>query len=657
MDEQINTRASHLSKRSDATLLAVLIAAAALPYLNGLLNGFVYDDQTQILNNPYILNFHHLHQIFTSSAWSYMGQAGITNYYRPLMTAGYLLCYQVFGKVAFGYHLVNLVLHAAVVCALFGLTLALFGRRNVAFLAALIFALHPVHTESVDWIAGVTDLEVTLFCLLAFWFFIKAARPGGKRAPGWILAMAVSFSLALLSKEQALMLPLLATVYEHAYREDKSSTAWKQKAARYGIFWLLSAAYLAARIRALGAFAPVVYKSRVPWAHAFLSAPALAGHYLWKLFWPWYLCAFYIFHPSTRFYDPRVLAGVAALIILGVAFAALWKRHRAASFGIVWFLVMLAPVLNARWLAANVFAERYLYLPSVGFCWVIAFCAVWFWERLSLRRVILRRGLAAGGVLLLLLCAIRIFTRNRDWRNDIRLYTRTLSQQPGAAPILNNLGTVYWARGEADQAAREWQLAYRAQPTLVPVLDNLGLYYSKEGDYPKAVTDFERAIRLNPAYAQAHLHLGLAYEKMGRAESAEPQLRTAVALTPSSAATHAELGKFYLAAGQDAQAEEQFRMSVECAPSVESLDDLGKIYLRHGRPADAQRAFEGALALNHFDSVAHFNLAAIAADTGKDAVAEREYRIGLETDPKNAGALESLRKLQAKNTHEQKPQL
>ncbi|MGH9402155.1 MAG: tetratricopeptide repeat protein [Terriglobia bacterium] len=657
MDEQIKPRLSRFSTWSDASLIAMLIAAAALPYLNGLLNGFVYDDQTQVLNNPYILNFHHLRQIFSSSAWSYMGQAGATNYYRPLMTFGYLLCYQVFGKVAFGYHLANLALHIAVVCVLFGVTLALFGRRSVAFLAALVFALHPIHTESVDWIAGVTDLEVTLFCLLAFWCFVKAARPGGKRAPGWILAMAVSFILALLSKEQALMLPFLAMIYEHGVREDRASTAWTQKVARYGLLWLLSAAYIAARLRALGAFAPVVYKSRVPWAQAFLSAPALAGHYVLKLFWPWYLCAFYVFHQSARVFDPRVVAGLAVLAALALAFAALWRQARAASFGIIWFLVLLAPVLNARWLAANVFAERYLYLPSVGFCWVLAFCAVRLWERWRFRRAILRRVLAVSGGVLLLLCAIRIFARNRDWRDDIRLYTRTLSQQPDAAPILNNLGTVYWAQGAADQAEREWQKAYRAQPMLVPVLDNLGLYYSKEGDYPGAVRDFERAARLNPAYAQAHLHLGLVYEKMGNHETARQQLRAAVALAPLSAEAHRELAKFYLEAGQDALAEEQFSDSVRCAPGVEAMDDLGKIYLRHNRTAEAGLEFQGALALNRFDSVAHFNLGAIAAAMGRNGVAEKEYRAGLETDPKNADALAALRKLRLEDAHGQKPQL
>lgn len=640
-----NPSSRFLLARQNSTLVLLLIVVAALPYLNGLLNGFVYDDQTQILNNPYILNFSHLRQIFTSSAWSYLGKAGVTNYYRPVMTAGYLFCYQVFGKVAFGYHLVNLALNIAVVALLFYLALAILGRRDIAFLAALIFALLPVHTESVDWIAGVTDLEVTLFCLVAFYCFVRAARPGGGRSPAWILGMSASFSLALLSKEQALMLPLLATIFEHGCRKDGSS--FRQKAKRYGLLWLLAAAYVAARVRALGAFAPVVYKSRVAWKDAFLSAPALAGHYLWKLAWPWRLCAFYIFHPARSAFDPRCIADVAALLAFLAALVWLWRKHRAAAFGMVWFIAMLVPVLNARWLAANVFAERYLYLPSAGLCWAISFTVFYFWDRRQMREAspICRRSFAVCGVVLLFLFAVRIFLRNRDWRDDVRLYQITLAQQPGAAPILNNLGTVYWARGNTDQAAIEWIFALRSDPKLVPAMENLGLYYSKKGNYAVAAEEFERGLRLNPGYAPGHLSLGLAYSKMGDAAQAERQIFAAVALAPLNAEAHRELGKLYLKAGETSAAEEQFRESVDCAPNDESLDQLGDIYFRAGRLADARREFEQSIALNPYDSVAHFGLGAIAQKTGRNDIAERELHAGLETDPRNKKALDELAKL------------
>src|SRR5215469_18977136 len=151
---------------STAQLLLVLVFCAVGPYANTLLNGFVYDDNTQVMNNPYIQNLHHLREIFTTTVWSYIGTQGVTNYYRPVMTAGYLMCYRLFGPLAYGFHLANVLLHTAVVCALFFVAWSLLQRRGAAFASALVFALHPIHTESVAWVAAVTDLELTFFYLL-----------------------------------------------------------------------------------------------------------------------------------------------------------------------------------------------------------------------------------------------------------------------------------------------------------------------------------------------------------------------------------------------------------------------------------------------------------------------------------------------------------
>src|SRR5579875_208389 len=460
---------SSLARWSNPALVAALALAAVLPYLNTLLNAFVYDDLTQVLNNPYIVNFRHLGQIFGSSVWSYIGQQGVTNYYRPLMTFGYLLCYQAFGRVAFGFHLVNVVLHASVVCILFALSLALFGRRDLASAAALIFALHPVHTESVAWIAAVTDVELTFFYLLTFLFFIRIATPGGGRSNRMLAAMTLCFTLALLSKEQALTLPLLATIYEHFYRGDRTSTNWAQKVARYRLLWFLAGAYFVIRVQLLGALAPVNQMPTLSWAQAIYSAVALSGQYIIKMLWPRTLCAFYVFHPSKTPLDPGTLAGLAVCLLVAASFVALWKRAHTASFGLIWFFATLLPVLNARWMAANVFAERYLYLPSVGLCWVFGWCAVSRWGAVARRSQRLRWTVATSFAAILALCAARIVMRNHDWQNDVRLYTRTLIQQPEAYEILNNLGAIYWTQGRAQAARREWvdALSLHEQNTIV----------------------------------------------------------------------------------------------------------------------------------------------------------------------------------------------
>src|SRR6516164_10873646 len=245
----------HRSRWSDATRMGFLFLVALLPYVNTLRNGFVYDDEEQVLSNPYIRDFHHLREIFTTDVLSYQGFSVSANYYRPMMNFGYLLCFRVFGPRAYAFHLVNLLLHGFVVILLFAVTKRMFRNSALAFVAAILFALHPIHTESVDWIAAVTDLELTFFVLLTFGLFLRLDRPQPSRHGLTQLGMAVSFALAAISKEQALTLPLLATLYEHAYREDRNQTTIVQKFARYGALWVLTVVYLVLRVRFLGTLA------------------------------------------------------------------------------------------------------------------------------------------------------------------------------------------------------------------------------------------------------------------------------------------------------------------------------------------------------------------------------------------------------------------
>jgi len=633
------------------TLLSVLVLSAVLPYANILFNAFVYDDNTQVLNNPYIQSFRHLREIFTTTVWSYVGAQGVTNYYRPVMTFGYLLCYQLFGALAYGFHLASLLLHIGVVCILFLVTARIFRDRLLALVAALLFALHPIHTESVAWIAAVTDVELTFFYLLTFWFFLRVVRPDGGRSAPLQLAMVGSFVLAMLSKEQALTLPVLAAVYEHFYRDGRVEPKWSQKFCRYGLLWLLGVAYLLFRVRFFGALAPVQQISDLTWRQTFLSAVTLVGQYLWKLLWPVQLCAFYVFRRSTTLADPRVLAGLAGVILLAAAFVVLWRRARPASFGLVWLLVTLAPVLNPRWMAANVFTERYLYLPSAGFCWLIAWGWARFWERAKAGRPV-RRGMLLGALFLIAaLYALRTVTRNRDWRDDVTLYTKTLAVSPEAYHIRNNLGTVYWKQGNYEAAEREWHAALKLAPRNAIFLNNLGLASTKRKRYSEAVEYFQRAMCLKPNYTDPHLNLGEAYAEMGLREEAELQLRAAVALSPLNVYARNQLGKLHIEADRLAEAEEQFRRGVESEPNMVGYNGLGDIYLRWDDHNRAEQAFQRALSLDPFDSHARFNLGALYAARGRIAEAMREYQAGLETDPNNARARAALEKLRSQNPY------
>ena len=173
--------------RTDPDTYAVLglLLLSFIPYLNTLGNAFVYDDRPQLVDNPYVHSFHYLGKIFGSTVWTFQGAQGVSNYYRPLMSFAYAICYSLFGPITFGFHLLNLILHASVVLLLFVLTERLFGDRLVALAAAGLFALHPIHTESVAWIAGLPDLELGLFFLLTFLLYLRLERSGSEKSAPW----------------------------------------------------------------------------------------------------------------------------------------------------------------------------------------------------------------------------------------------------------------------------------------------------------------------------------------------------------------------------------------------------------------------------------------------------------------------------------------
>ncbi len=635
-------------ERARALLITALVACATLPYLNILFNGFVYDDDTQVLLNPYVRSFRYLKEIFATHVWSFSGAGSSPNYYRPMMTLGYLICYRLFGMRAYGFHLVSLLLHVLVVCLVFVLSERLTGDRVWAFMAGAFFALHPIHTESVAWIAAVTDLELTFFYLLTFGFFLAVARPGGGRSEPLLAAMGGTFLLALLSKEQAMTLPALATVYEHFYREGRSETSFPQKLARYGLLWLISVAYVLFRIRFFGALAPFERFSQLTPQQIVLSAIVLVGQYVGKLLWPVRLCAFYVFHPSTSLFNFPVLAGLLVLVALAALFFVCWRSSKRnvhfASFGIIWFFATLAPILNAHWVGENVFTERYLYLPSVGVAWLVGLGASKLWSRAASRPT-QRRALVLAGVALGGLFAARIVIRNRDWNNDRVLCTRTLDLSPDAGPILDNLANLYWDEGASDKAKSAWRRALGRNPDDTWALNNLGWLASRRHQYAEAAGFFRRAAEQMPSEPAPHLHLGEVYLEMGLRGPAELQFRGAVALSPLNSDARNELGQLLFAAGRQNEAEEQFRASLSGRPNVVAYDYLGTLSMRRGDVGEAARDFRAALSLDVSDSYAHFGLGDIYTLAGRKVEALRQYLAGLVKDPTNPQALAAVQKL------------
>jgi Flp pilus assembly protein TadD len=525
----------------------------------------VYDDVTQVLHNPYIRTFHYLKEILTTDVWSYRGGlASVSHYYRPLMTLGYLLCFQTFGPSPLAFHLINVALYAAIVVLLFLVTARMFQNRTVALLAAAAFALHPIHTEPVAWIGAVNELELTFFCLLTFWFFLALEQPDGGCSLAAQAGMVASFALALLSKEQAITLGPLAMIYEHGYRGDRYGTSLSQKIRRYRPLWLLTLAYVLFRIRFLSGFVPGTVWGSVTGDELWYCAVALVGQYLWKLLWPFHFCAYQMRPDDLSQILASAIGGLISLAVLGCFFCVLWKTDRLPTFGVVWLLATLTPVLNINWTG---FAERYLCLPSVGFCWLLA----WVLSRLGAvisKRSQAGRYVAAGALCFIAIyCGGRIVRRNRDWHDNLTFFTRTLAASPNAWPIYNELGQTYYNQGNVAGAQKQWLRAAELSHQNVQVVTNLGLSYMALKQYDEAEILLQQAVRTTPLYTEARIGLGTTYAEIGEYRLAESQLLIASWLSPVSVEAHNRLGQLYINVGRREDAIKQFRRSLEIEPN------------------------------------------------------------------------------------------
>jgi len=252
-----------------------------------------------------------------------------------------------------------------------------------------------------------------------------------------------------------------------------------------------------------------------------------------------------------RIRDPGVLAGLAGLIVCAGLFVWLWRNARPLSFALLWMAATLAPVLNARWMPAQVFAERYLYLPSVGFCWLIGAAIAKLWRAArspssSSRHALLRQAIAVSVVVVAFLCAVRTVERNRDWRSDEVLYRRTLEAQPDAQVIHTNLGVHYSDGGDWSAAEREWILALGPGKPSAATLNNLGLLRKQQKRYSEAADFFEQAINLRPSFMGPYKNLAEMYAEMGRFTDAESQFRKAVSLAPLDTKLRNSYGHFLL---------------------------------------------------------------------------------------------------------------
>ncbi len=527
-------------------LLALALGLSLLSYAQVWRFDFVYDDDFQIVNNSKIQDWSHLRGYFTSHVWANAGSFDrVSSYYRPMFLVWLRVNYGCFGLDARYWHALSLALHLLAVWLAYLAAMRLLefagspdqSRRTTAAVAALLFALHPAHVEPVAWLSASSELLLTIFFLLAFIAYIEN-RIRGKRL--WLAASAGCFALALLTKETAVMFaPLLLCCELMRRTDDEPALMARLGRALLGSWpWTGTALlYLLARRAALGTLG----HGQVPVGTAVVleSLPELLWFYARHLLCPWPLAEFYdVFYVSSMGAREFIIPAVAMIAVL----AALWtwaRRSRVALLASLWILFPLLPVLDVSLLRFNALvADRYLYLPSVGFCVLAAVLLVRLTELRQFRR-------AALAMVLGLAAVIGVVTARQaaSWENALLLYENAVAVAPGNAFAKTLLATQLMLRSENDRARALFLESYAIDSYAWATSFNLGCLNFTLGDLPQAERFFQRAIWLDPHNRNQFLQLGLTQKRMGNFAEAAATLAKTAEIWPEAPLVHLALGE------------------------------------------------------------------------------------------------------------------
>lgn len=646
----MNYRPEKAASKAAALLpLLIIVIVAFGVFSNTLSNSFVYDDSAQVGKNPWIKDFRYLPDIFTSSVWSFESGPVTSNYYRPMMNVMFMIAYHIFGLKSWGFHLVNVLFHTANSVLVFIIAARLLNEEKVrhavisketgkdsrftihdsrfsAFICALLFAVHPIHVESVAWVSALPEISFTLFSLLSLYYYIR----GGAGSARDYLFSVLFFFVAVFYKETALTLPALLIGYDIKFRMDRRfSELWK----RYVPYVAVAVGYLAIRIYALGGFAPAKRFTSLSALEYVINVFPLFAQYIQKLFFPINLNAFYVFHPVTSLFGLKFIMSFAATAAFFALAWVSWKRSGAAFFCFLIFAIPLVPVLYIPNLGENAFTERYAYLPSFGF---LLFTALLF-DVIRKRTTKYSLFLIVAAALLTGIYSLQTLKRNAVWRDPLVFFTDMLEKSPDSAMAQSSMGLILFQRDRTDEAIAHYMQAIRLDPKYAGSYNNLGVIFSDKGMTEKAVQMFEQSIRISPDNAEARVNLGLAYAKMGFRDKAIEQYEMAVQLRPNFAEGHNNLGLAYAETGLIDKAFEQYRIALTLNPEyADAHGNMGAAYAKTGQTDKAIEEFKAAVSWNPGNASLHHNLGLAFFNKGLVNKAVEEFREATRLQPDNA---------------------
>ncbi len=511
-----------------------------------------YDDTWYITNNP---------NVTAGLSWQGVWWAltsGYLFYWQPMTWLSHMADVEMFGLNAGGHHVTNLILHIAGTLTLFGFLRRATGSEWRSALVAALFAVHPLHVESVAWVAERKDVLSTLFFFLTLWAYVVWT---GMRTTRRYLIVIACFALGLMAKPMLVTVPVVLLLLDlWPLRRPPAVSLLVEKAPLFALAGVVSIATLTvqAQVGAVGTLAQLSLDYRV--ANALLSYVTYIG----LMFWPSGLAVFYPYPPSLPPWWQVVGAG-AALALVTAAAIRLGNRRPYVLVGWLWYLLTLLPVIGVFQAGDQLMADRFTYIPLVGLFVIIA----WGGTDVIARWPRLQPAAAVVAMLLVGVCAVAARQQATYWRNSETMWGRALAVTTGNHRAHAGLAEVFATRGQTDEAIAQYRQALRIVPDQAEWRNNLGLLFTLQNKVAEAMGQFAIATKVRPGFAEAHNNLGAMHARAGQPKEAIAAYTEAIRLAPDSALAHGNLALALAREGRVSEALRQCQEALRLDPANE----------------------------------------------------------------------------------------
>jgi len=621
-------------------LIVGLISFAV--FYNTFQNQFVFDDESVVQNNQSIQSLSNIPKFFSADEGFHKV---IGRYYRPVVSTTYALDYAVWKLDPKGFHITNVLIHVIAALLLFSILLKLFGEYKygvtASFLGALLFAVHPVHTEAVSWISGRTDSLVSLFFFASFLYYLKFvddSKEEGKINKYLILSL-VFYLIGLLSKEMIITMPVMIILFDYIYKGKKISELRKNLTA-YLLFAAVSLLYLGIRyfvLKDVPERMKYMYFDGKDTATAFFTMINTIPVYFRLLFAPINLLYHYngVMPDATSFSDTRfIFSAIFILLLLSLSFY-YFRKSGEITFSILFFLVSLLPVLNII-PTMNFMAERFLYMTS--FVLSVFVCYV-FIKYISEKNKTLFIGVLG---LVLIVFVFMTWQRNKEWKDNDTLYS-TADGIDGNV-LLVNAGNIYANKKNYTEAEKRYRRAIEIRDNSLLAHHNLGLIFLLKGNPDSAEIKFKKGISIDSLAPDGYFMLSNLYQQQGRVSEAITQLEKLQTILPDYRGTMQTLAM--LKSKEiipDTTANIQYPDGLQSSARIQLLEKSSFANYQNGKYEQAIIEIKELIKLNPTGTSGFYNNLALCYEgLGKTEDAEKSYLEALKTDTKNTSSMNGL---------------